>query len=1357
MPEGAEAVSPVEHASTVQAVRVVGGRYRVEELLGKGAMGAVYRAYDQRTARVLALKRVLTQDEGAPKNAAQMFEREFHFLSELAHPSIVSVFDYGMDEEGAYYTMELLEGSDMRERGRQPWREACAVLRDVASALSILHSRRLLHCDLSTRNVRSASDGRAKLIDFGTMTPMGVPKMIAGTAPFLAPEVLHWQSLDGRADLFSLGALAYFMLTGTHAFPARSLADLPSFWRAGARSPAERQPDVPEALSELVLELLRTDRAARPRSAAAVIERLCALADLPRDESVEFREAHLAMPALVGRENDVVEVRSTFARDRRAALVIEGEAGVGRSRFLDACVLEARLAGATVLRASAADGGTSDYGVAKVIASQLLRELPDVAARAAKPWRSLLSHVVDEIHVRPTSVPPGAPVEPERRHIQGALRDWVLAVARERWIVVAIDDFDAVDEPSAAFLAALPHHERHRDFSLFVTTLPRATAPAFRLIQSVAKRLELRPLSAEETEALSRSVFGDVDNVALIARSVHDLTGGNPRAIMDVVEHLVDRGVARYEAGSWVLPRKLDADSVPRVIPLARIEALSAPARELIEVLSLTDAQSIPVAEYAEILEHDHAKAYRALAELLSAGILIPAGEGHRLSHRGLAELVASQVEPARRRLLNGRLAKLKERHGDPFGLAHHLLEAGDARRAVEMVRAHGKARVFALRPGSSALLERVLDEAKGLGLPRSEILSLTGALVGVAALSGDQERFARHGPSLLADLKRDSGLDDWHALAAEGVAESERLMRAFERCAARREAALENERGLPGQQAFARLARISSSISGMASISMDAGIMRDIPSFLPFGVLSPSIAVLDESLAAVREFLTSHGSRARDHATAVVERLRAPDRAGLDELAASSLRFGMLYILGAMDAFDGRPNAIEHVAEFENSPGYRGNAWRVRRVAHLLQGNFEAAEECHRRAELFELLDGQQQAFPGTVIRIEASAHWMVGDLVGLKEAIERITEIAAQFPGWQSTLDTARSHYLRLQGDAGAALEAILPALARTVPGADPDWVWVRAAHVAALTAAGRHAEAAALGRDYFATARREALTPPIRCLVKPLAEAFVRAGHLEEAQALCDDALAELRADGVRGLWLGLLYEARASIAIARGDEAAFEREAALCAAEYRRGKNSTLVANYERLMREAARRALRVPEKLASAAERGAGSTTTRQLPGAAWESVSMRLVACKDLEERAHCALAILLEHSGASAGYFYFLRQGRAERAAAIPSDIVVPAELDVFLDEYLRDGSEVSDVTKSLFEGETLAEEEPAKIETDSGILLPVPLGTYRSGEPVVVAVAVLKLAAGAIPVKEGTVEALARWLLDHGGIDLP
>src|SRR6185436_1057975 len=136
-------------------------------------------------------------------------------------------------------------------------------LRDVASSLAIVHSRRLVHRDISARNVRCTEDGRAKLIDFGAMAPMGVAKHVVGTPPFLPPEALRLQMLDGRSDLYALGALAYWTLTGRVAYPARRLSHLPELWLTPPARPRQYQPDIPEPLEQLVMELLELDAAAR--------------------------------------------------------------------------------------------------------------------------------------------------------------------------------------------------------------------------------------------------------------------------------------------------------------------------------------------------------------------------------------------------------------------------------------------------------------------------------------------------------------------------------------------------------------------------------------------------------------------------------------------------------------------------------------------------------------------------------------------------------------------------------------------------------------------------------------------------------------------------------------------------------------------------------------------------------------------------------------------------------------------------------------------------------------------------------------------------------------------------------------
>src|SRR3954468_16163454 len=126
----------------------IAGRYRVEQLLGRGGNAAVYKVRDERGGRWLALKRSWSRDARKLQRSALLLEREYHVLAQLGHPGIIEVYDYGVDEHGAYYTMELLDGADLDQGESLPWRRACAVLHEVASALAILHSRGLVHRDI---------------------------------------------------------------------------------------------------------------------------------------------------------------------------------------------------------------------------------------------------------------------------------------------------------------------------------------------------------------------------------------------------------------------------------------------------------------------------------------------------------------------------------------------------------------------------------------------------------------------------------------------------------------------------------------------------------------------------------------------------------------------------------------------------------------------------------------------------------------------------------------------------------------------------------------------------------------------------------------------------------------------------------------------------------------------------------------------------------------------------------------------------------------------------------------------------------------------------------------------------------
>lgn len=353
-----------------------GGRYRVEAALGRGGTAAVYRAHDAATGRLIAVKRLITPTHRTlERSSALRFRREFHTLASLKHPRIVEVFDYGVDEAGPYYTMELLAGEDFRGlRGMAPPR-ACRLLRDVAAALAFLHARQLIHRDVSPRNVRSVDGEVAKLIDFGALATSGTEGEVIGTLPCMAPETARGLRVDERTDLFSLGATAYWLLTGRHAYPARALEDLPTAWARRPAPPSAFSADVPPALDALVLSMIDVDPLGRPASAVEVVERLGADGALEPLPATESALGYVASTPLIGRRPELARSVALMHRAIAAegdAIIIESPSGLGKTRMLRELELEAKLAGALVVRADEATTPGDAFGTLRALGCSLL-------------------------------------------------------------------------------------------------------------------------------------------------------------------------------------------------------------------------------------------------------------------------------------------------------------------------------------------------------------------------------------------------------------------------------------------------------------------------------------------------------------------------------------------------------------------------------------------------------------------------------------------------------------------------------------------------------------------------------------------------------------------------------------------------------------------------------------------------------------------------------------------------------------------------------------------------------------------------------------------------------------------------
>ncbi len=265
--------------------RRLAGRYELEERIGRGGMGEVWRATDTVLGRQVAVK---TVDLRAmpDQSGARRFEREAMATAGMSHANVVTVHDSGVEDDTAYLVMELLPGPSLADRLRQgplPVEEVEQVGRQVAAALDAAHARGLVHRDIKPANLVYAADGRVRVVDFG-ITQLGdtssaqtltATHTVMGTAEYLAPEQAMGGRVDGRADLYALGCVLFALLAGHPPFRgATAVATMMMHGGDPVPDVRELRPDTPAWLAGLVTALLAKDPADRPAGAASVVAAL---------------------------------------------------------------------------------------------------------------------------------------------------------------------------------------------------------------------------------------------------------------------------------------------------------------------------------------------------------------------------------------------------------------------------------------------------------------------------------------------------------------------------------------------------------------------------------------------------------------------------------------------------------------------------------------------------------------------------------------------------------------------------------------------------------------------------------------------------------------------------------------------------------------------------------------------------------------------------------------------------------------------------------------------------------------------------------------------------------------------------
>lgn len=699
------------------------GDLTIEQMLGEGGFGAVYRALD-REGRPCAVKvsNVAVERLRAPQLAWQ--QNEVEALARLRHPSLVNVMGHGTTAEGHFYlVLELAEGIRLdqyiRDRKRVDSLEAVQIGRRIAESLAYCHARGVFHRDLSPHNIiiTNPSTAAIKILDFGLAqvseaSELEQPALGVGTIGYAPPERFVDRGKargavpSAKQDLYALGAILYTMLTGHRVFESRSRDD--EVWQLitmNAPSVRAIAPAVPEPLATLISSLLEPNPARRFASAAALTTELKSLYyQMLRGESGSVARGRGPTQrisdeaAFTGRTRELDELADAVdgvARKRGRAILVTGDAGIGKSRLVSEMLVSCVAEDTVVAHGRARNVGESlPYAALREVLGQLATSLLE---RSPHPSPTVRDVLATEGMVLGALAPELAELVPEgdadlssfrlagTDRVARAIRRLLAAVAADKMVVITVEDLHWADIGTVALLRKLLEEPPPPGVLLVMT------ARAGMELESCAglSMLRLQPLSPAHTDALLLDLTGGADRATLDALkdAIPLLAAGNPLINTRVIRDLEQLGHLRYDGdGPHIDLAALQAhytppDSVSSMLERELVE-LSPDTLLILGTAALLGRQ-FRITELRELGLYETSDVHAAVNLAEQLRLCRANGDTCTFVHDTIRDYLIKTIPTDRVRDVHAAIARALDLRGaTPAERAHHLEYAGDVAAA---------------------------------------------------------------------------------------------------------------------------------------------------------------------------------------------------------------------------------------------------------------------------------------------------------------------------------------------------------------------------------------------------------------------------------------------------------------------------------------------------------------------------------------------------------------------------------------------------------------------------------------------------------------------------------------------------